>query len=193
MGAKLSLFNAVAAALQNVKDSNGNPAFREVRKWNNQVQQEPVNNAVRYPSAFISFSEIAWMAQEAHALGGNFRGKQQKADITVTVYCVFEKYNDETDSWPEYEPITRNVWLEVTTIPGGGEYGQLTRSAEREDVDHNNLVVWEIDFTVMIFECMDIEDMQDVNNPVGNVTLDLSGDLIIDPSTQDGIRTEDQF
>lgn len=193
MGAKLSLFNAVKSALQNVKDDNGNTAFAEVRKWNSQVQRESENNAVRYSAAFIGLSEITWLPVEAQALGGNLRGKQQKGELTITVYCVFEKYNDETDSWPEYEPITRNVWLEVTTIPGGAEYGPLTRVAEREDLDHNNLVVWEIDFSCLIFECADPGGQEDANNPVGTVTLKLDGELIIDPNTADGIRTDGAF
>lgn len=186
MGAKLTIYNDIAARL-----TAQVPAIKTIRKWNNQFSSEGVENAFAYPACFIGFSNMAYNRASVGAFNVNIGVPEQKGTYTITIYLGFEKYQNETEAFALYEPILQDVWaaLQGYTATGATEYGPLQRLAEREDNNHNNVIVWEIDFETGVTDCPILGEMVDA----GPVKLQVNNNVIIDPATVNDIRTAADF
>lgn len=186
MGAKLTIYNDIKARIEAmVTDIN------TVKKWNNQFDNESNENPVKYPVAYIGFSNMEWKPASARTAQLNTIQQQQGGEMIVTIYLGFYHLEDEVDSWPIYEPIIQQVWACLQGWSGTSiEYGALQRIAEREDNNHNQVIVWEIDFLVGVIDCATVDTTLVEVDPV---TFNLTGELIINPNVQTNIRTAEDF
>jgi len=66
----------------------------------------------------------------------------------------------------------------------------FTPTPQREDNNHNNVIVWEMDFITGVMDCA-LADTTMVD--AAPVTLVVTGEMIITPTTQDNLRTADDF
>jgi hypothetical protein len=186
MGVKLTIYNDIKARIEaTVTEIN------TVKKFNNQFTNEDRENPVQYPVAYIGFSSMEWIKPATRTSMLNTLQQQQGGRMVVTIYLGFSHLEDEEDSFPIYEPIIQKVWQYLQGWSGTNiEYGALVRIAEREDNNHDGVIVWEIDFEVGVNDCGNTDTTLELVDPV---TLDLSGQLIITPSTQTNLRTADDF
>lgn len=186
MGIKLTLFNDIKARLEAKV-----PELLTIRKWNNQFNNESREYAFKFPAAFISFSEMQWQPPKNTTALVNQLQAQQEGVFVVSIYLGFDKLEDETESWPDIEPIIHKVWSYLEEWTGTpAEYGKLIRVSEVEDNNHDNVIVWVINFEFRVAECATVGDMVAAPDPL---TLTIDTDLIIDANTVNDIRTDADF
>lgn len=186
MGVKLTIYQDLVTRL-NAKV----PELLTVRKWNNQFTNEDRENAFRYPACFIGFTSMEWLPTSANTPLTTNLHQQQRGELIITLYLGFEKYEDESDSWPDIEPIIQKVWHWLQGWSGSSEYyNAFNRIQEREDNNHDNVIIWEIDFRVGVYDCAG-EDTTLVD--AAPVTLVVEGDLIIDVNTASNMRTDNEL
>jgi len=184
MGVKLTLYNDIKARLEAKV-----PELLTIRKWNNQFNNEEKEHAFKYPACFIGFSSMDWDSPNTKTPQSLQLQQQQNGLITITLYLGFHDLQDESPAFEDYEPIIQKVWywIQGWTATGATEYTALLRSSEREDNNHNNVIVWELDFTTRVTDCAGLDDTLVDATPV---TLVINADLIIDADTVENMRTD---
>ena len=184
MGAKLELYKAIQARIaDSVREVN------HIAKWNNQTNDEANELPFDFPAVFIGFSSIAWTESAATPYNTNLAANQQTANVTITLYCAFWHKDEETQSFEVYEPILNNIYQSVSGLQADF-FTPLQRVAEREDNNHGPVIVWEIDFTTKLTELVDEGTKELITTPL---TVQFTGDLIINPVTDATIRTAGDF
>lgn len=107
--------------------------IKYVRLFNNQFERENVENPFLYPCAFIEFKP----SQYRDLLLG-----VQQFDMVVTIHVGFESYKDEDT---EVLELKQKVYFALQRLQSG-YFSLLTRVEERQNFDHPNVQVYEIDF-----------------------------------------------
>jgi hypothetical protein len=182
MGAKLNIYNKVRERILEI------PEIRHVAKWNNQTENEAVEMPYEYPAVFIGFSSIDWLPDNTAPYNVNLANFQQVGNLTITLYCVFWHITEESLSFEKYEPVITKIWQKLQGFQGDS-FTPMMRIAEREDDNHDSVINWQIDYTTTIYECVEPGDL--VN--AAPLTVQLTGDLIINPVTDATIRTAGEF
>lgn len=148
--------------------------IKHVRLFNNQFVNSNndnagnVESAFPYPCVFIEFSDLTFKT-----LGRGY----QEVDPTVTLHIGFETYNgayntgtpngdDDLLHLTLVEKI--NTFIHKFQPP---KFTQMARVAERMDVNHNNIIVFEIDYK---YSGIDTSCDIDRNKQQVQVTLDLT-------------------
>lgn len=157
---KLTLFNAIDAQIVAAA-----PSIKTVQLWNNQLENESREEVRQVPIVYIEFSEIEWES--------NQKG-YQLAPITVTLHIVIEEYatDDRTHLAIVDEVFTALHMLEANTFTA------LTRTSERQDIDHDNLIVWEVDYTTTLQDNQAFVDRDKAT--VSGATLVINKQLDVD-------------
>lgn len=164
---KLLLYNEIdAQILAEVSE------IKLVQLWNNQLDNEDQEEARAYPLCYIEFSSIVWF-ELAKGLA--------EADVTITVRTVIERLQTDDRT---FLTLVEDVYKALQLFDHDC-FTPLKRVAERQDVDHDNCIVWETDFTTKL---VDGAAYTDEDKPTVTATLDVSTDLDID---DDIIRTGD--
>src|ERR1035437_90707 len=125
---------------QAIKDNiNTNlPAIKSVRLWNNQPNREKVENAFLYPIVFVEFKETSYKPL--------LLGVEHFQQI-VTLHLGFESYLDEDLNILQLKQDLFQVMLLFQQPTTAAYYfSNLVRLAERQNFDHNNIQMFEIDY-----------------------------------------------
>ena len=178
MSVKLNLYNDIVTALDGVTEIKTKGIF------NNQFDREEEEMAKAYPCCFIEFANIGWTQTQQRPISKVNVQKQQRADdFIITIHIGFEDLQDETANFIDIDPIIQKVYLALQDLTGE-YYSVLNRVAERQDTDHNNVIVWQMDFETMLEEVGEEADLTKVAG--GTLELEITKDLKID---NDIIRT----
>lgn len=192
MSVKLDLYNLLQprlAAIQGVET---------VRIWNNQPDNEPREQAFRYPAIFMEY-QIDWQPQTAGGLG--FQGdkigsSQQNGLLTLTLHICFSRLENETDIFPDVDALVYEAhkavvladYRSVETI------GFARRLSESQDNDHDRVSDWQVAYEFVVTELpIEKEGIQqwapedDQGNPAG---ITIVGTLKIDPTSSGGVHTD---
>lgn len=175
MNVKLTIFNDIKTAIESKVT-----IIQDIRLFNAQFDNEEREKAFNYPVVFIEFADIPWEQSNQKVEGIKSRIKEQKGgQAIVTLHIGFEHLQDETVSFELMAPILENVYFAVQTLQGDF-YTPLLRIAERQDVDHDRVIDWQMDFSTKMFQCG-----QEVGTEIGGGTLktDVTVDLKIDNDT----------
>lgn len=156
----------------------GVPAVKTFRLWNNQVSNDNVENAFNYPAIFLEFQGLEYL---------NENSRLQTITGTIKLHIVQEEYKTENEDNLDFVDS-------VAAALNGYQTDTITKSlirvSELQDVDHNNLIIWEQDY---YFKANDttsskyngaIEIDGGVVEPVITATLDIDNDII---RTGDGV------
>lgn len=187
MSAKLDIFNDIVTEIRKITE------IETVELWNSQLVNEDRETSFNFPAVFIEFADIPWPStnQPTPKLGGEGDvTKQQKgAGALITLHIAFSQLENETVSFPIISPIIDKVYFAVQGLQGLGSnfYGPLLRVAERQDVDHDRVIDWQMDFMTMMFECGEL-DTSLTKIIGGTLDVEVDADLDID---NDIIRTGD--
>ena len=146
MGLKLNIYNGIKTALESIVTGSERD-IKTVGKWNNQFSQELNENPATYPRVYIGYSQLLY--QNKNPVGSRLSvgktGIEQTCNFIITLYCGFERYEDTSDSWLIIEPILLKIHYAINTLDITN-CAPILRTEEREDNDHDNVIVWEIDF-----------------------------------------------
>lgn len=113
------------------------PEIKHIGLYNNQFERSnglnPSENAFLYPCVFIQFSQSDF---KDLSLG------VQQFNLTVTTHLGFESYkNEDTDVLR----LKQDLYKVVQRFRNG-YFARLSRIAERQDFDHNNIQVYVTDY-----------------------------------------------
>lgn len=163
--------------------------LQHVAIWNNQVNNEEQEDAYNFPAAFIEFSQITWEFMQFNEMLGNTT-PSQKGALVVTLYVAFHELRDETESFTDCLDL---VYLIYRTLNGieGTNYTPFVRVSERQDTNHDNVLVWQMDFASTIYETNEEDVLVDATDGgETDIALDVRLSLDIDNfhiRTGDGI------
>jgi hypothetical protein len=159
-------------------------SVQHVRLWNNQVNLANQNEQIPFlfPAVFIDFPTIEWTQLS--------KGKQNST-LIVRVYIVFESFHtNENEEDVAVFDLRDEVYLALQNYQPSMS-SALIRVAEQTDINHTNMYVWQMDFSCSFTDDVASEPRNPQNATVTTLTLDT--DLIIDPNTVDGVRTDKDF
>lgn len=148
------------------------PAVKLVQLWNNQIDNEDDEEARIYPAVYIEFATIDWRELTKGCAEG---------DVSITVRTVIERLQTDDRT---FLSVVDAVYKALQLFQGV-EFTPLNRVAERQDVDHDNCIVWETDFETKL---VDTTADTDADKPTVTATLELTTELDIDNEV---IRTGD--
>lgn len=185
MSVKLDIFNDIITVVEPITE------VETVRLWNSQLENEATEIPFNYAAVFIEFAEIPWTStnQQPSTLGaqGNVTKEQKGANALVIIHATFSQLENETLSFPIIDAIIDKIYFEVQGLFKDQKYSPLLRVAERQDVDHNRVIDWQMDFLTTMFQCGELDDsLTEISG--GTVEVETTVDLDID---NDVIRTGD--
>ena len=177
---KKAVFESIRDHLAaNVKDDNGKVILGLVALFNNQFDNEDRENAFPYPNVFIEFGTIDWIKKSRNI---------QQGEVTFTIHCGFESYvTNSIENDAAIFDILERIHKALQGFSDGECFNPLDRVTERQDTDHDNVVVWEMDYTTILLDTAPATELKLVTSP-GPHDLEVIGDLDID---NDVIRTGD--
>ena len=177
---KLAAFEAIRDhLLANVKDDNGKVILQRVALFNNQFDNEDRENAFPYPNVFIEFGTIDWEKKSRNI---------QQGPVTFTFHCGFESYVENSiENDAAIFDILDRIHVVLQGFSDGECFNLLDRTTERQDADHDNVVVWEMDYDTILLDTAAATELKTVTS-AGPHELDVTRDLDID---NDVIRSGD--
>ncbi len=191
MGVKLGIYEAIKAALEALVDGNGVRCIETVGIWNNQFTHEEEETAVNYPAVYVEFSSIPWDTTNIQPIKvidkGNKIGEQKAQPVIITLHCGFSDLDDATLAFENIEPILEKIFFGIQGITALCVTA-LLRSDERQDVEHDRVLDWQMDFTTS-FQQPGEDDGTLTKIDPNTLTLELTRDLDIHPDTVGDIRT----
>ena len=164
---KLMFFDSVYAKLDECC-----PEIKTVQLYNSQPDNTDKEEAKFYPAVYLEMSDIDWVTK---GLG------IQQGEITMTVYVVTENY--KTDD-RQFLNVVDKVFACLNGLQSCS-FTALERISERQDVNHDQLSIWEIDFRSTIYDSQDnsmteltATTIDPKTGLVINVDLDIDDDVI---------------
>jgi len=148
-------------------------SIKHVLLYNNQFDRETVEEAFTYPNCFIEFVQM---------IHSGVTLNQQKSDIQIRVHIGFESLEKEDLTMFD---LIQEVYVALQGLDGD-LFSALQRIEERQDIDHDNVIVWQLDFECNLTDCS--SDPRANLDEVVIGTLEIGADLDID---NDIIRSGD--
>lgn len=113
-------------------------SIKHVLLYNSQFQNMDREKSFEFPCVFVEFLQLAWSPKT--------RGVQE-AEATIRLHVGFE--NLMREELHKFDVIDNEVhkWIEGLE---GCNFGKLTRVNEEQDINHDNVYVWIIDYAVII-------------------------------------------
>lgn len=107
--------------------------LKHVALFNNQYERENVENPFLYPCAFIEFKPSTFKDLSVGV---------QQFDMVVTIHLGFESYTEDDLKVLE---LKQKIYVALQRLQSG-YFALLSRVEERQNFDHGNTQVYEIDF-----------------------------------------------
>lgn len=134
---KLMFFNEIYSKLDSCS-----PEIKTVQLYNSQPDNTDKEEIKLYPAVYLEMSNVDWVTK---GLG------IQQGDITLTVYVVTENY--KTDD-RQFLTVVDKVYECLNGLQTCS-FSALQRINERQDTDHDQLSIWEIDFISTLYDSQD--------------------------------------
>lgn len=150
------------------------PEIKHIDLWNNQIDNEE-EQAFPFPCLFVEFSGISYTE-----MGSGI----QEASLTVRVRVGLESYKNKDLS---IYALRRKINGFLMGFVGPTLQNKpFVRVSEEMDTNHDNRVIWVIDYTTTY---MDYDGYTKRDQVPVNASLEIEKDLIIDSNTVTTIRT----
>ena len=138
--------------------------IKTVEMWNNQVdidENERRELPFSMPAVFVSFEEMEWQT-------GNNDKSQRTASCIIGIRVVIEDYLWNTAEYFKFvDAVNYALHGRDTT-----HTTQLQRASETQDVDHDNLVIWQLNYQTSYIET--ISPPAGETDGSSTVTLDIN-------------------
>jgi hypothetical protein len=144
MSVKLDIFNDIKTAITaNVT------AITDVLVWNGQIDNEKEEGAKAYPIVYVEFAQISWDKTSLRPVRtgstGSYQKNEQRGNCNITIHVVFWQLDDETTSFAAIDSTIELAYFAIMGL-NGTYYNPLLRTGEKQDVNHDNVIDWQIDF-----------------------------------------------
>jgi hypothetical protein len=117
------------------------PEIKHVALWNRQTDREESEQPYERPAVFIEINDIVYQ---------DYTRQAQKITAKVTSRLVVEEYGDEAlevlDMRQDLAKILHGYAPGVSSTTNS-KFGPLSRVADRVDHEHDNLIIFETDYT----------------------------------------------
>lgn len=118
------LFNAIKSRLDQIKDDEGKPVFKQIDYWNNQYAYADSYKLMQFPHVYVEFTEPEWQPI----------GKRvQQATIFILLHIGVRTLNTKDVTNQEFINII-NYWI---TGLCGTDFSSLTRTGSKLDQEHD--------------------------------------------------------
>ena len=157
---------------------------QNVRLWNNQVNLSEEGQQIPFlcPAVFIDFPSFNW-SQVGKGV--------QTCELTIRFYIVFESFSTtENEEDLAVLDLRQEIYLALQDFKAT-DAGKLMRVNESTDINHTNLYVWQMDYITTYTDTVAFSPRGGITAEINTLVLD--DDLIIDPNTVDGVRTDKDF
>lgn len=148
----LIMYDDIVETIKALKKDDDTKLFNTVGFWNSQPLNESVQKAFNYPALFIHFESINWPPKVA---AGGFQDptteEQQSNASTMTIHILHSHLQDVEESFRIYYPINEAVYFALQNKKTE-DYGPLIRIAERQDVNHDRVIDWQMDFRFTVIQ-----------------------------------------
>jgi len=148
MSVKSNIWKGLKAKLLELKNEG---VLKHYAIYNTQIESESTEIPFDFPALFVEFSSIIWERTGLRAVNSAQKNKQI-GNVTITFHIAFEKYSSETDAFEEIDAEIDKIIEKFHVVVIDEFETALLRSAERQDSNHNNVIVWQVDFTCMVQE-----------------------------------------
>lgn len=161
------------------------PKVKTFRLWNNQIDNLSNEDSFLFPAVFLGFTDLTFM----HRSSGI-----QDIEGTITLYIVQHELRTENlENLDFVDTIAKALnGFQTDTI-----LSPLKRTQERQDIDHDQLIIWEQDFNIKAIDCTSSKFEDSIEIPAETLALDLAAveegeglSLIIQ---NDSVRTAKNF
>ena len=172
MSLKKDIYLAISEAIK--ADPVLRNKFKTFRLFNNQFDNEPRENAFLYPAVFMQYENIDYLPTT---------GGSQQGDLLATFHVGVESL--KTEDLAVFD-LLDDLFIFITDLKLG-----FTRTRELQDINHDNIQVWQQSYKItMTDETANIAARRDTTIIV---TLDTEKEIIIDPLSVSGVRSDNNF
>lgn len=160
MNAKKDLYLDVKKRIKDeVKD------VKHVLLFNNQFDRDNIEEAFTYPCVFIEFVQLIHTGVVQN---------QQKSDIQIRLHIGYESL--ETEDLGIFD-LVQNIHIAVQGF-SGAFFSGLQRIEERQDLDHDNINIWQVDYECNLTDCITDPRNKQIQHTI--TSLELEKELDID-------------
>ncbi len=160
MSAKTDLYQEIKNKLLSETD------VVHCRLYNSQIDNLEQENTFPFPAVFIEFNELVYSSRST---GG------QVADCLIRLHVCFESLATED---LEILTLMDSIQLALQGFGVGGVFSSLNRSFEGQDVNHDIIIVWLMDYETRI-----TDNSGHRNNKLTETTI-TDAQVIVDTSTE---------
>lgn len=135
MNPKLDFFDSIKARI-----NTEIPEIKTFRLFNNQFAKEGVEKAFAFPALMIEFVDLNYTTK-----GKDF----QESETNIIFHLGFASLKTEDRAVFE---LAQKVNQSLQGFFGKDLFSPLDRKKEKQDVDHDGVIVWQMEYTTLIFD-----------------------------------------
>lgn len=170
MSVKLTLYNAIKTKVLAMVDGSSNKIIKTFEHWNNQFDRITEEKQFLFPAVFIEFASIEWKTDVN--VSNKTHTQQARGVCNLTIHIGVENKSDEEDSFPVDIAIIDSVYDQLNGLQGV-QFTPLKRISESDDVNHDNILHWQVNYETEIHEKGYDENKTDVTEG-GETTIGIS-------------------
>ena len=155
------------------KFKNDLPQVKTFRLFNNQFTSEEMESSLNYPAVFMEFETIDYRS---------ITGGSQNIDFQINFHVGFASL--ETEDLKILD-LLDEIYKSIQGFCG------LQRSSEQQDVNVDNVAVWNQIYTTTIVD--DAANIDQNRKRVLVPILETTTELVIDPDSVNGIRSDSKI
>jgi len=130
--------NAKTAFYTSLKNRILTTSVKHCLLFNNQIDEIASENTFPFPAVFVEFTSLDWLVKS--------RGIQ-KGDAIVRLHVAFNSLKTEE---LEILELLAEIHAKLQGFSDSDVYSQLNRVYELQDTNHDQIQVWQIDYSTTI-------------------------------------------
>lgn len=161
------------------------PELLEYDLWNNQLINERSEQVYNRPALFLEF--VDFDLDELYSVpAGTFNTPPQRGLQTIVLHVIIERYrNNVLDFINIVDPLVDKIVFKMHQMSSSDTSGQLswdrfTRKGEVQDINHDNVMDWQVMFMGTVTDSGTISDTTDPNESEHTITICPTIDMIVD-------------
>ncbi len=154
MSTKKDFYLAVKAKILDNTD------VKHVRLYNSQFDEMDSENTFPFPCVFIEFSALDWITKSEG---------YQEAETTIKLHVGFESVKTEE---LEVFDLLEDIHEDLQGMHDPEYYTPLNRSFEGQDTNHDNVIVWQVDYDTLLSDNSGNRNNKLVETTIENLQTD---------------------
>jgi hypothetical protein len=142
MNSKSNLYKDLKQCLQEI------PEVGTVSLWNSQLDNIDSENAINFPCVYIEFNKISWYPVKQNDPINRVKN-HQNAECSIVLHIGFDTVENEDDSFDYVNWVIEKIH-QATQGLRGDYFSPLDRTFETQDINHDGLIVWEVQYDTLL-------------------------------------------